>query len=202
MKDTVIIYNIENIILILYNSLFININNLLNTSKKFNKYKKKMYDWNLNKIWSREYYKNLFFNKYLNTQINDCSSQLSINLSGCIEVYKVDHIGNLKNLNLSGCINVSNVDNLGAIKILNLSGCINIINVDNLGNVENLNLCWCYKITNIDKLDRVKILNISGCDNITNISKYLLHSIRNNITKLNTNNMIDYYNLPLSDYNN
>ena len=135
MKDTVIIYNIENIILILYNSLFININNLLNTSKKFNKYKKKMYDWNLNKIWSREYYKNLFFNKYLNTQINDCSSQLSINLSGCIEVYKVDHIGNLKNLNLSGCIN--------------------IINVDNLGNVENLNLCWCYKITNIDKLDKL-----------------------------------------------
>ena len=152
----------------------ININNLLNSTKKLNEYNKRFFYWRLGQTHSFKYYNDTEFYNYINSKMMNPNKQLCISIIQK-SITSVKHLGNVHTLDLHFCCsNIIDVNCLGNVKFLNLSGCSKIIdeNIVNLGNVYDLNLSGCNYITDegIRHLGNVYKLDLSWCSNIKNIS--------------------------------
>ena len=173
---------------------FIDIKNLLDTSKKFNNIKKNIYLWKLNRMYSyKYYYDNIFRNKihdkitnikqiykldFTNSDISDVSIIKNTHiliLYGCFNIKNVDALGNVYELDLSYCENIVDVSKLKNVHTLDLSECINVKDVSMLGNVYNLNLSCCYEITDVSMLGNVHTLNLFGCYSV--LDKSMLKNV-------------------------
>jgi hypothetical protein len=162
------------------NDNYINVNNLLNVSRKFRIIKKENFYLKLNKKYSLEYYHNKAFKSVISLLLTNTRSQLSLDLSR--ENSTIDHLLNsiwrpkiidvsglqdLHSLNLSYCGSIRDIKALGNTDTLYLSGCRSIQDVSGLQNVYILSLSGCQNITKIDGLDNVHTLDLSKCRNIS-----------------------------------
>ena len=169
----------------------INLNNLLNTTKYLEEYKKCFSYWKFNDFYSLKYYEDEEFHKYINQYIPNTNSQLyikirnkilkNVNILGnvhtldivyCKSIHYINGLGNVHTLDLERThITDEGIKHLGKVHTLNLSGCNKITDegVKYLGKVHTLNLSGCNKITDVGvkHLGKVHILNISHCDFIT-----------------------------------
>ena len=113
----------------------------------------------LNKTYSRKYYDDEHFQTLVHSRLENPTKQLSLDLSGCIEVTDVTALGGVHTLNLSRCRNISDVSALGGVHTLTLSYCDNITDVSALGGVHTLDLRYCDKITDVSALGGVHTLH-------------------------------------------
>jgi hypothetical protein len=94
----------------------------------------------LNKTYSRKYYDDEHFQTLVHSRLENPTKQLSLDLSGCIEVTDVTALGGIHSLNLSYCYNITDVSALGGVHTLDLRGCGKITDVSALGGVHTLTM--------------------------------------------------------------
>ena len=138
---------------------YIDVTNLLNTTKLLKYVKKKFIYRKLNKKYSLEYYNNEEFRNIIHNSIKNPNKQISLNLSECKKITDVSALGNVHNLNLSDCNNIIDVSALGNVHTLDLSGC-KITDISALGRVHTLDLSHCKNITDVSALGKVHTLNL------------------------------------------
>ena len=148
---------------------YIDVTNLLNTTKLLKYVKKKFIYRKLNKEYSLEYYNNEEFRKIVNNSVEKSNKQICLNLYCCDKITDVSVLGKVHILNLVGCYQITDVSALGKVHKLDLSGC-NITDVSELGNVHTLDLSYCRNITDVSALGKVDTLFLSGCNKITDVS--------------------------------
>ena len=155
----------------------INLNNLLNTTKYLEEYKKCFSYWKFNDFYSLKYYEDEEFHKYINQYIPNTNSQLYIKIRNKI-LKNVNILGNVHTLDLERThITDEGVKYLGKVHTLNLSGCNKITDegVKYLGKVHILNISHCDFITDegVKFLGNCHTLNVCGLDITEKSIKYL-----------------------------
>eukprot|EP01040_Poterioochromonas_malhamensis_P006848 gene6848-7383_t len=95
----------------------------------------------------------------------------SLDLSKCIQINQVNHLGNVRILNLSGCISVTDVSSLGNVHRLDISYCSRVENVGNLGKVPYLIMRSCRLISDVTRLGQGNyFVDLSYCPGVTDVS--------------------------------
>jgi hypothetical protein len=158
---------------------FVDINFLLNTSKKFSDIKKKLYYWNLTPYHSLCYYHDSIFREKIQSNIILPYQQLSLNLSNS-NIENTDNLDNIRILNLSNCGKLTCVGDLTNIFSLCLSECIALVDITSLKNIFKIDLSFCESIEDVSilgYLENLDSLNLFCCDKITDIS--MLNNIPN-----------------------
>ena len=169
----------------------ININDLLNTTVRFNEYKEKYFCWRLNEESSFKYYREMESYNYIDSQIllgdmsimsvsspvllNLNKKQLSLDLrvNKKVKDNGLKYLGNVYKLNLIECKNITDegIKHLGNVRILNIGVCKKITDegIKYLGNLHTLEIHGC-NITDegIKYLGNIHTLNLCWCDKITN----------------------------------
>lgn len=158
---------------------FVNINNLLNTSKQILCVKKNLYYWNLTPYYSLCYYRDSFFREKIQEKMTLPYQQLSLNLSNS-DIKDTANLNNIKILNLSNCVNLICVDSLINVFSLCLSECIALVDIIFLKNIFKIDLSYCESIKDVSMLGNLcnlNSLNLFCCDKIIDIS--MLNNIPN-----------------------
>ena len=138
---------------------YIDVTNLLNSTKLLKRVKNKFIYRKLNKKYSLKYYDNEEFRMIIHDSVENPNKQINLNLNCCEEITDVSALGNVHTLNLFYCDKITDVSNLGKVHTLDLSHCYQITDVSNLGNVHKL-------IMSKD------MQNIKGVDKLKNILYY------------------------------
>ena len=137
---------------------YIDVTNLLNSTKLLKNVKKKFIYREINRKYSLKYYDNEEFRMIIHNSVEKPNKQISLDLNE----YRIDNyitdvsaLGNVHKLRLCYCHNITDVSALGNVHTLNLRQCENITDVSALGNVYTLNLTNCHKnLTDVNALGR------------------------------------------------
>lgn len=162
----------------------ININNLLNSTKQFEEYKKKLFYWDLNTEFSSKYHNDEEYCNYINSIIENDNKQLSITLKQ-ESITDVSKFSKCHKLFLESCTNildVSSLANLHTIKI-HKGGIYSTSTgkgtpyngIEHLGNVHTLELQYNFlNDESIKHLGNVSVLDLYDNTKITDEGlKYL-----------------------------
>jgi hypothetical protein len=162
---------------------FTSINALLNTSKRLDSVKHRLFYWKLTKFASfkfcfpRRPRKQLYdpaidFSAIVMGLMHDSRKQLSLNLFKSDVSWDSSALGipTLKLIHPNKGTYESDVSTLGQVHSLNLSYCSDISDVSTLGHVHTLNLRGCRNISDVSALGHVHTLNLRGCHNISDVS--------------------------------
>jgi hypothetical protein len=149
---------------------FTSINALLNTSRRLDNIKHRLFHWKINTAFSKRFYSSEDFRATLMNLIYNSSKQLSLNFCGCQTVSDVSALGHVHTLYLSGCGNVSDVSALGHVHTLHLSHCRNVSDVSALGHVHTLDLSGCSNVSDVSALGHVHTLKLCACPNVSDVS--------------------------------
>jgi hypothetical protein len=142
---------------------YINVKNLLNTSKLLKNIKKKFIYINLKHSLSYKYCDNEYFRMTIYDSVENPNKQIGLDLNNCYQITDVSEYGNVHTLDLNNCYQITDVSALGNVHTLNLNNCYQITDVNALGNVHTLNLNNCYQITDVNALGNVNTLDLTGC---------------------------------------
>jgi hypothetical protein len=149
---------------------YIDVTNLLNTTKLLKNVKKKFIYRKLNKEYSLEYYNHEEFRSIVNNSVEKSNKQISLDLKYCHNITDVSALGNVHTLYLRYCNNITDLSALGKVHTLDLNNCEKIKDLSALGKVHTLDLSDCENITDVSALGKVNTLNLSHCQNITDVS--------------------------------
>jgi hypothetical protein len=155
---------------------FVDINNLLNTSKKMADAKKELYCWNLTFIGSIEYYSNGSFREEMQKKMTLSYRQLSLNLSYS-NIIDTANLNNIRVLNLSNCYKLTDVSSLLNVFSVSLVECSSINDISYLKDTVKLDLSYCESVEDVSMLGNLNTLNLFCCNKITDIS--MLNNIPN-----------------------
>lgn len=132
----------------------------------------------LTKEDSLKYYEDKLFRN----EINSINKNISLDLSGCDNIFDTEKIKSAHTLNISGCENIKNISNLNYVCDLNLethteivSGICNTKQYHNLrflskiGFLNDSITCRKEKVIHFNNFNSMRKLNLSGCKKVKDI---------------------------------
>ena len=94
---------------------YIDVTNLLNTTKLLKNVKRKFIYRKLNKKYSLEYYDNEEFRIIIHNSVKNPNKQISLYLSNCYKITDISALGKVHTLILSHCYDITDVSALGNV---------------------------------------------------------------------------------------